>query len=57
MSEANPTTLSYIASTVKIFNATSSLVRFENKYFLLGGETPGQIRAWSLIHNLKKCSL
>jgi hypothetical protein len=28
---ANPTTLSYNASPVKIYNATSSLVRFENK--------------------------
>jgi hypothetical protein len=28
---ANPTTESYNASLVKIYNATSSLVRFENK--------------------------
>jgi hypothetical protein len=28
---ANPTTVSYNASVVKIYNATSSLVRFENK--------------------------
>jgi hypothetical protein len=28
---ANPTTLSYNASVVKIYNATSNLVRFEKK--------------------------
>jgi hypothetical protein len=28
---ANPTTVSYNASAVKIYNATRSLVRFENK--------------------------
>jgi hypothetical protein len=28
---ANPTTVSYNASVVKIYNATNSLVRFENK--------------------------
>jgi hypothetical protein len=34
---ANPTIASYNASAVKIYNATSSLVRFENKifYFIL----------------------
>jgi hypothetical protein len=36
-SGANPTILSYSDSVVKIYNATSSLVHFENKkYFLLG---------------------
>jgi hypothetical protein len=32
---ANPKTSSYNASVVKIYNATSSLLRFEKKYFLL----------------------
>jgi hypothetical protein len=33
---ANPTTAIYSASAVKIYNAKSSLVRFENKqYFIL----------------------
>jgi hypothetical protein len=32
---ANPTTVSYNASVVKIYNATSSLVRFGNKHILI----------------------
>jgi hypothetical protein len=32
---ANPTIASYTANTVKMYNAKSSPVRFENKYFLL----------------------
>jgi hypothetical protein len=34
-SGANPTTMSYNASAVKIYSATSSLVHFKKKYFLL----------------------
>jgi hypothetical protein len=32
-SGANPTIVSYIASAVKIYNAASGLVRFENNNF------------------------
>jgi hypothetical protein len=32
--EANPTIVSYNASAVKNYNAASSLVRFENIFFL-----------------------
>jgi hypothetical protein len=31
---ANPTIVSYNASAVKIYNATSSIVRFENKIII-----------------------
>jgi hypothetical protein len=35
LSGANPTIVSYNAGAVKIYNAMSSLVHFENKNFLL----------------------
>jgi hypothetical protein len=43
-SGANPTTVSYNANDVKIYNATSSLVRFENRnifFYILWGNTLG----------------
>jgi hypothetical protein len=35
LTQINPTILSYNASAVKIYNATSNHLRFENKCFLL----------------------
>jgi hypothetical protein len=44
---ANPTTSSYNASVVKIYNATSSLVRFQNQnYFLVLWKRSTLLQRW-----------
>jgi hypothetical protein len=40
---ANPTILSYNASVEKIYNTTSSLVRFENKNIFLYFDKPSSL--------------
>jgi hypothetical protein len=51
---ANPTTAIYNASAAKIYNATSSLVRFENKnIFVYNEKCHSLLQALYVVVNLK----